>query len=127
MEENIFFDIFEDDNINDIDNDTKIDVSNILGLDDYNNNNENLYLYPEIVNYKINYTVKQLLLICDYYGILKNIKLAKANKDDIINNLVLFENNMENFEIVFKRKQMWHYMEEIKSDKFMKKFILLWI
>jgi hypothetical protein len=83
-------------------------------------------MYPEIVNYKINFTVKQLMQICEYYGISKNMKSAKANKDEIINNIVLFENNLENYSIVIKRKLMWHYIEELKSDKFMKKFVLLW-
>jgi hypothetical protein len=54
------------------------------------------------------------------------MKSAKANKDEIINNIVLFENNSENYSIVIKRKLMWHYIEELKSDKFMKKFVLLW-
>jgi hypothetical protein len=83
-------------------------------------------MYPEIVNYKINYTVKQLMQICEYYGISKNMKLTKANKDEIINNIVLFENDPCNYDIVIKRNLMWHYIKELKSDKFMKKFILLW-
>jgi hypothetical protein len=88
--------------------------------------NEIIDEYAEHVNYKINYTVKQLLVICDYYNISKNIKLIKANKDDIITNLISFENNSDNYNIVNKRKQLWYYMEELKNDKFMKKFILLW-
>lgn len=88
--------------------------------------NEIIDEYAEHVNYKINYTVKQLLVICDYYNISKNIKLIKANKDDIITNLISFENNPDNYNIVNKRKQLWYYMEELKNDKFMKKFIMLW-
>jgi predicted DNA-binding protein (UPF0278 family) len=83
-------------------------------------------MYPEILNYKINFTVKQLMQVCEYYGISKNMKSAKANKDEIINNIVLFENNPDNYSIVIKRKLMWYYIEELKSDKFMKKFVLLW-
>ena len=83
-------------------------------------------MYPEILNYKINYTVKQLLQICDYYGILKNIKLMKANKDEIINSIVFFETNPDNYDMTVKRKQMWYYIEELKSDKFMKKFVCVW-
>ena len=37
----------------------------------------------QIINYQINYTVKQLILICDYYGISKEIKVTKCNKHDI--------------------------------------------
>ena len=99
-------------------------ISNILN-EEYENEDE-LDLTHFVINYQINYTVKQLLQICEYYNISKNIKLIKANKDEIITNIVLFETNSENYEIVIKRKQMWYYIEELKNDRFMKKFILLW-
>ena len=130
MSENIFFNFMDDESDSDsetnsedntiIDNtiiDNTIIDNTIIDMND---------MYPEIVNYKINFTVKQLMQICEYYGISKNMKSAKANKDEIINNIVLFENNLENYSIVIKRKLMWHYIEELKSDKFMKKFVLLW-
>lgn len=98
----------------------------ILDTNEITIKNEIIDEYAEHVNYKINYTVKQLLVICDYYNISKNIKLIKANKDDIITNLISFENNPDNYNIVNKRKQLWYYMEELKNDKFMKKFIMLW-
>jgi predicted DNA-binding protein (UPF0278 family) len=121
---------------NDTDSDLDLDLNSELNTtiinDDINDNiNDNTIInmdnmYPEIINYKINFTVKQLMQICEYYGISKNMKSAKANKDEIINNIVLFENNPDNYSIVIKRKLMWYYIEELKSDKFMKKFVLLW-
>ncbi len=74
--------------------------------------------------YDINYTLKQLILICDFYGISKEIKTNKLKKNMIIEFIVDFEENSENFEIVNKRKQYWHFMEELKKDKFMKKYII---
>jgi len=79
---------------------------------------------PKMINYNINYTLKELFLICDYYGITKEMKTNKYNKEEIITFLILFENNSENEEIVCKRQNMWFYMNELKNDKFMKKYIL---
>ena len=76
-----------------------------------------------IINYNINYTIKELMLICSYYGISQNIKINKCNKEEIILALVTFENDTKNQEIVFKRKNMWFYVNELKNDKFMKKYI----
>jgi hypothetical protein len=81
-------------------------------------------LYSEFVNYQLNYTVKQLMLICEYYGFAKQLKTYKSNKNDIINVLVIFENKPENVEFVLRRKLYWSYMAELKEDKFMKKYIL---
>jgi len=74
--------------------------------------------------YKTNYTVKELLLMCEYYGIAKELKKNKSNKDVIIFELVTFENNPLNSEIVLKRNGMWYYMSQLKSDNFMKKYII---
>ena len=78
---------------------------------------------PEIINYNENYTVKELLLICEYYGIAKELKAKKCNKEIIIEFLVDFESKITNTEVVCKRKNWWFYMNELKSDKFMKKYI----
>ena len=68
--------------------------------------------------------MKQLLLICEYYGISKDIRVNKLKKQDIIEQIILFEKNMENIEITIKRKEMWYYMSELKNDKMMKKFVI---
>ena len=69
-------------------------------------------------------TLKQLNLICDYYGITSYLRITKCNKEDIVNILILYENADENYEIVVKRKRMWKCLAELKNDKFMKKFII---
>ena len=78
----------------------------------------------QMVNYRENFTVKELLLICDYYGFAKELKNNKCNKEQIIEILVSFESDLNNYEIVFKRQNLWFYMSELKNDKFMKKFLL---
>ena len=79
---------------------------------------------PQIINYNENFTVKELLIICEYYGFLKEIKNNKCNKEQIIEILVNFENDPINIEIVIKRQNLWFYINELKNDKFMKKFVL---
>jgi hypothetical protein len=86
--------------------------------------NDDNVLASIALDYEMNYTAKQLLLICDFYNISKQMKINKYTKTDIINSLVLFENNPNNFEIVLKRKQFWFYINELKRDKFMKKYVL---
>jgi hypothetical protein len=127
-EENIFFliddsenkneneEIFNPDNL-DFEMDTEEEF-----LDDDSENERLLH----IINYNMNYTIKELLTICDYYGITKKQKLSKSNKEEIIHALVSFEINPTNEAIVCKRQNMWFYMNELKNDKFMKKYIILW-
>jgi hypothetical protein len=79
---------------------------------------------PHMINYHENYTVKELLLICEYYGFAKDLKNNKCNKEQIIEFLVSFESDINNTDIVFKRQNMWFYINELKNDKFMKKFVL---
>jgi hypothetical protein len=74
------------------------------------------------IDYSINYTVKQLSIICDYYGILKGMKRNK-NKNELIEALVVFESDPNHFDIVFQRRRLWFYLEELKKDAFMKRFI----
>ena len=74
--------------------------------------------------YEEEYSVKDLLKICSYYGIDKNIRSSKCKKPDIISTLVYFESLPENFEIVQKRNRMWAYITELMSDPKMKKYII---
>jgi len=78
----------------------------------------------KIIDYDTNYSVKQILLICDYYGLLKEVKINKFKKQELIMFLLDFEENIENSLIVYKRKQLWYFMDELKNDKFMKKYII---
>ena len=115
----------DDDSIND-NEDIELHLSEILNkLEDIEINSElENELFSEMLNYDTNYNVKQLLLICDYYKISKLLRAQKSNKDDIIRSLVFFEHNPSNYEIVLKRKQMWFCINELKNDKFMKKYVL---
>ena len=70
------------------------------------------------------HTIKDLLKICNYYGIEKNIKVLKSKKQQIIHALIYFESLPENFEIVEKRYRMWSCIAELLNDSKMKKYII---
>ena len=80
----------------------------------------NDYFLTQMSEYDMNYNLKQLCMIYEYYNLGKVSKLKKA---DIIQAIVLFEHELDNYEIVMRRQQLWHYLEELKADKFMKRFI----
>lgn len=110
---NDFLDINIDNEIEDILKDTK--VNNQFSDEIWINNH---------IYYTEEYTIKELLKICKYYGIDKNLKNTKCKKKDIISAIIFFESLPENFEIVFQRNKMWNYMNEIKLDAKMKQYIL---
>jgi hypothetical protein len=89
----------------------------------YNNISESETMV-KLIDYNLNYNIKQLLLICEYYGLLKEVKINKMKKLEVIYFLLDFEENIDNTCIVYKRKQLWYFMSELKNDKFMKKFVL---
>lgn len=72
------------------------------------------------INYQTNYTRKQLDRIAEYYHISKR----KKKKDELIQDIVLYEKDPINMEIVYKRKKLWAYMQEIKNDSYLSKFLI---
>jgi hypothetical protein len=114
--ENITFEMY-DSSIND---DFEQEFDDII----HNINDSTNAIVTEREHYNINFTIKQLLVVCDYYGLSKMLKSNKNNKEYIVNALVLFEKDYANQDIVFKRRNMWYFMAELKNDKFMKKYII---
>ena len=125
MKDNISYQIDDNDTI-DFENNTEMDIHLKDLLQEFENMNVKSEddVFVEIKNYDLNYTLKQLLFICEYYNISKGVKINKMKKQDIIEQIILFENDMSNFNIVTKRKQLWYFMNELKNDKFMKKYII---
>ena len=129
MEENISEENISDENISfDIEDTVKesqydhIDFFDPINDIDFVANEDDSNM-SRVIDYQLNYTVKQLLQICDYYGISKDLRLSKCNKEFISNVLVDFETRDQNFSIVERRQLLWAYMDELKQDKFMKKYI----
>jgi hypothetical protein len=126
-EENITYCL--DENYEDNSNETDEDFAILLSeFESMNADAENFYsddeAMSEIKNYELNYTNKQLLIICDYYGLTKQTKIRSLKKNELIALIMVFEKNIENMETVIKRKELWFYLDELKADKIMKKFVL---
>lgn len=111
--------------LNDDENDDFLDLnaleSELNGLELSSIQEDELFI--EMKNYELNFNVKQLMLICEYYE-MKDIRANKLKKQDIIEQIILFETNPENIEVVTKRKELWYYIDELKNDKMMKKFVI---
>ena len=70
--DNIFFSLMEEEG----EDNNELHLSEMLNeiyKCDFTNENDDLII-PQIINYRENFTVKELLLICDYYGIAKELK-----------------------------------------------------
>tara|TARA_B100001758_G_scaffold247874_1_gene267972 strand:- start:10884 stop:11192 length:309 start_codon:yes stop_codon:yes gene_type:complete len=72
------------------------------------------------IDYSINYTLPLIQSICGFY----EIPYKRIKKQDLIYNLVEFESNIENIETVEERKRLWFYMEELKKNKYLSKYII---
>ena len=79
---------------------------------------ENLFM-ANCVFFNENYTYKQLVNIAEYYKIKKNRK-----KEFLINEIVLFEMNDENEDIIIQRKLYDYYIESLMEDDYYKRFII---
>ena len=102
----------------------EINLENFIDEIEKDEITENFFTIPTMTYYTENFTVKELLLICEYYGFSKEMKSQKYNKKQIIEKIVSFESVADNYNIVTKRQNNWFYMNELKNDKFMKKFLL---
>ena len=87
-------------------------MHDFIGMDDY--------IAAEL-DYKTNYNKKELERIADYYEISKR----KKKKDELIEDIVVFEKESTNIVKVYQRKKMWKYIKEIKKDKYLKQFLIL--
>ena len=108
LEDNQFVSLNETDSLN--------DLSYFIKKNFYSGNDE--YYYNE------EYKIKDLLKICQYYGIAKNVKASKCKKQDIISTIIYFESLPENYEIVEKRHKIWAYMIELLEDPKMRSYLL---
>ena len=120
----------EESNLNKLSNFYQLDLNDVNQVN-VNHVNELLYYVEKSVfvnedeiYYNEKYTIKDLMKICVYYGIDKNIKASKCKKQDIISTIVFFEGQVENSGIVFKRHNMWAYMKELMSDTKMRMYLL---
>ena len=95
------------------------------------------------LSYDTNYKISDLSKIAEYYSIsltkLNDIENSNANananakskkkyvkkkKDELIKDIVQFEEDELNTNVVNRRKELWFYIDELKSDKYLQKHII---
>ena len=133
MSNNIYFEVHEDD--------TYVNHNEKMSTDNPNNTPQLSDLDKSMQNYqhcdddefyvskRLEYsacTMKQLLLICEFYGMTTSIRQSKLKKDDIIEQIIWFESQIDNGEVVATRLAYWNYMKVLHSDKVLGKFIVGW-
>ena len=124
QENNLKYEILENPNKNEVN-----DVDSILNNDNFFQDKEfqdqfqffeEDNLMAQHIDYFENYTVKMLQHIANYYKISK----SRLKKEELIQLIIQFENEPDNSEIVYNRKRMWHYMNELKNDSYFSKFLI---
>ena len=142
-----------DDNDNYNDNEYFIDTPKLSNITmDYIKNKYNIENAPLLeVDYSINYNMKMLTHLGNYYNIISNNtgnksffdtlnetnqKLKskpkpksapvpkKMLKSELIKNIVLFETNELNHPMVLKYRKMLEKIDELKADKYFSNFLL---
>lgn len=92
----------------------------------YNNNEDKLIAL--IISYNSNYKMSELIRIAEYYNISLNSEIEakkKKKKEELVNNIVDFEEDGFNEDIVNRRKLLWFYIDEIKMDEYLKKHVVI--
>lgn len=122
--ENICYQLIEKNEKNEI-----LDMQKILRVrhDSFGSEGSIDNFFPLIINNDTSgISIKKLLIILEYYGLTKFTKINSKvlKKHELLEMLIIFETDPSNFEIVKKRKQLWNYIELLKSDKIMKRFVI---
>lgn len=99
------------------DNDSKPIIKNIENFN-YLINDE-YDIAANKLNYQINYNIKQLNFILNFY----NLKKQK-NKEEIINEIIKFESNIYNRTKVLEFKILIEKFIDLKNNNFFSKFII---
>jgi hypothetical protein len=73
-----------------------------------------------LFDYEMNYTIKQLKHIAGYYGL-----KCKSRKVDLIQDIVMFEMDDANLDAVSRRKRLFHYVDILKSDDYLKTYVMI--
>ena len=122
-EQNISDDVCKDDLLKDVnhivDNELKNNQEHLELLEDYVEFSQDAEAYAKEVDFSINNNVSELRRIMDYYQIPKR----RMKKNEMIEELILFEQDISNIDIVTHRRYLWDSINELKADPFMSKYI----
>jgi len=79
-----------------------------------------MYDYEELYKLYMTYSVKSLIQILNYYNLYKK----KLLKDEIIQVLIIFELDINNRDLVIKRRRLWQNITELIENNYFKNFIM---
>ena len=83
-------------------------------------NGADVFLANEM-HYSLNYTIKSLRRIAEYY----EISCRKKKKAQLIELIVTFESNEQNATLVLRRRIFWSLIGLIRNDKYLNKYIII--
>jgi len=104
--------------LEDLNNDLSNKVSNIQQVDCANNNYISSMTALELEYNE--YLKKDLVKICEYY----KLSVRKKKKADLIDDIIEYELNPENFLLTERRKMLWEYIYELIEDEYLNKYII---
>lgn len=107
---------YDDFNINNYYHEKKFTLENVSLM--YNISNINIIE----LDYSLNLNMKMLLHIAGFYGFQK---IKKMKKDELIKNLVLYETNPINHNNVIQRLKLFHYIDLLKQNNYLRPFIMI--
>ena len=122
----------EDINIEDINSNKSItqnstqsnDMNEFSNFDDFFlqdcENNENNLLFVKKIDYMENYRVEDLKKIAKYY----EIPIKRKKKEDLVEEIIVYEDCLENLEKVQRRLHFWNCLEELNLDPYFKQFVV---
>ena len=56
--------------------------------------------------------------------LIKEIETLKMKKGELVQVIVFFETDIDNIEKVTRRKKLWGYLQELKSDPYFNKYVI---
>ena len=77
-------------------------------------------LYVKKLDYMENYRVEDLKKIAKFY----EIPVQRKKKEDMVEEIIVYEDCLENLEKVQRRMLYWGYLEELKADPYFKQFVI---
>jgi len=113
--------LFDENDENDENNENSKEFASFddFFLQDCENAADNL-LYVKKVDYMENYRVEDLKKIAKFY----EIPVQRKKKEDLVEEIIVYEDCLENLEKVQRRMLYWGYLEELKADPYFKQFVI---
>lgn len=106
--DNICFEISEN---------AKLDVNEYI--DDMNMNSMDSFVAKQL-DYQENYVLADLKKIAEFY----DIPVRKMRKEEIIQEIVVFEIDPGNATTYLRRLQAWHWLTEMKNNAKLKQYVI---